>query len=81
MMGKHQSAPKLYYELSLGRLVPQDYLSSSKLCRVAGILASGAGSWRLNDPCVISDRAPSAIIQSILLLWNADIKRCALFQD
>ena len=26
MMGKHQFAPKLYYELSLDRLVPQDHL-------------------------------------------------------
>lgn len=26
MMGKHQLAPKLYYELSLDRLVPQDHL-------------------------------------------------------
>ena len=26
MMGKHQPAPKLYYELSLDCLVPQDYL-------------------------------------------------------
>ena len=26
MMGKHQFAPKLYYQLSLDRLVPQDHL-------------------------------------------------------
>ena len=26
MMGKHQFAPKLYYELSLDRLIPQDHL-------------------------------------------------------
>ena len=26
MMGKHQFAPKLYYELSFDRLVPQDHL-------------------------------------------------------
>lgn len=26
MMGKHQFAPKLYYEFSLDRLVPQDHL-------------------------------------------------------
>jgi len=26
MMGKHRFAPKLYYELSLDRLVPQDHL-------------------------------------------------------
>ncbi len=26
MMGKHQFAPKLYYQLSLDRLVPEDHL-------------------------------------------------------
>jgi hypothetical protein len=26
MMGKHEFAPKLYYELSLDRLVPKDHL-------------------------------------------------------
>jgi transposase len=26
MMGKHKFAPKLYYQLSLARLVPEDHL-------------------------------------------------------
>jgi hypothetical protein len=29
MMGKHQSAPKLYYELPLDRLVPSKVLNKS----------------------------------------------------
>ena len=34
MLGRHNFAPKLYYQLSLDRLVPKDHL----LCRIASAI-------------------------------------------